>query len=210
MSSAAPISVLLTAFEPYDRWSTNASWEALVALTRELPTSPRVVTRRYPVDFAKTRSKLADDLAANYDYAIHLGQAPGSASIHLEAVALNVAGEIAQSPDDFSAIVPGGPVAYRTALPLAAWAAKIRAAGIPAQVSYHAGTYLCNAILYLAQHFAVERGLKTQAAFVHLPLSPEQVLAERHDVASLPTAHAAEALRLIFGELNQPAATYLA
>lgn len=196
--------VLITAFEPYDRWSTNASWDALVALTRELPTAPKVVTRRYPVDFAKTKAKLADDLAANYDYTLHLGQAPGSSRIHLEAVAINVAGESQQSPDAFDTLVPGGPAAYRTQLPLANWASKIRAAGIPVQVSYHAGTYLCNAIFYLAQHLAVEKQLKTQSAFIHLPLSPSQVLAERHDVPSLPTNLCAESLQLILAQLTQP------
>lgn len=196
--------VLVTAFEPYDRWSTNASWDALIAFTRDLPTSPRVVTRRYPVDFEKTRAKLADDLAADYDFALHLGQAPGSSRIHLESVAMNIAGETTQSPDDFQTLVPGGPAAYRTSLPLGHWAAKIRAAGIPVQVSYHAGTYLCNAIYYLAQHMAAEKKLKTQSAFIHLPLSPAQVLHERHDVPSLPTASCAEALQLILGEL-QPA-----
>ena len=40
--------VLITAFEPYDRWGTNASWDALVALTSQLPEQPRIVTRRYP------------------------------------------------------------------------------------------------------------------------------------------------------------------
>ena len=29
--------VLVTAFEPYDRWKTNASWLALVHLTQDLP-----------------------------------------------------------------------------------------------------------------------------------------------------------------------------
>lgn len=195
--------VLVTAFEPYDRWSTNASWDALIAFTRDLPAAPRVVTRRYPVDFEKTRAKLAEDLAANYDFTLHLGQAPGSSRIHLESLAVNIAGETTQSPDDFQTLVPGGPAAYRTSLPLGQWAAKIRAAGIPIQVSYYAGTYLCNAIYYLAQHLAAEKQLKTQSAFIHLPLSPSQVLNERHDVASLSTASCAEALQLILGELQQ-------
>ena len=53
--------VLITAFEPYDRWSTNSSWEALVTLTKELPESPKVVTRRYPVDFAAAQGHLAEE-----------------------------------------------------------------------------------------------------------------------------------------------------
>jgi len=33
--------VLITAFEPFDRWSENSSWLALVELTRSLPESPK-------------------------------------------------------------------------------------------------------------------------------------------------------------------------
>ena len=83
--------VLLTAFEPYDRWPENASWLALVELTRDLPAEPHVVTRRYPVDFDAARARLFDDLAANYDFALHLGQSPGSSRVHLEAIGVNVA-----------------------------------------------------------------------------------------------------------------------
>jgi pyroglutamyl-peptidase len=198
-------SVLITAFEPYDRWPVNASWEALVALTRELPEQPKIVTRRYPVDFGLTRQKLADDLAGDFDFALHLGQAPGSARIHLEAVAINVAGHSQQSPDEFQPLVPDGPAAYRTKLPLADWAGQLRAAGIPVQVSYHAGTYLCNAIYYLTQHMAAERGLKTQAAFIHIPMTPAQVLADRSDVPSLPTAMCVEGIKLILAAIDQAA-----
>jgi pyroglutamyl-peptidase len=196
-------SVLITAFEPYDRWPINASWEALVALTRELPERPRVVTRRYPVDFEMTRLKLQDDLAADFDYAIHLGQAPGSARIHLEALAINVAGHSSQLPDDFQPLAAGGPAAYRTNLPVTAWAGKLRTAGIPVQVSHHAGTYLCNAIFYLSQHLAAEQKLKTQSVFIHLPLTPEQVLSERNDVPCLPTSMGVLGVQVILEELNQ-------
>ena len=85
--------VLLTAFEPYDQWATNASWLALVELARDLPERPRIVTRRYPVDFALLRERLAADLQGNYDYALHLGQAPGTSRLRLEAVGLNFGAE---------------------------------------------------------------------------------------------------------------------
>ena len=56
--------VLVTAFEPYDVWSENASWLALVELTRDLPVRPEVTTRLYPVDYAEMRKRLERDLAA--------------------------------------------------------------------------------------------------------------------------------------------------
>lgn len=193
--------LLLTAFEPYDRWSENASWLALVELTRDLPPGTKVVTRRYPVDFSQARSRLAEDLAADYDFALHLGQAPGLARIHLEAIGVNVAGHSSLLPDDYQPLAPDGPAAYQSSLPLAAWAAEIRQLGIPCQVSYHAGTYLCNAVLYLTHHLTCQERRKTRAAFVHLPLAPSQVLTERQELATMPSLLAAEAVRYIVRQL---------
>jgi pyroglutamyl-peptidase len=190
-------SLLITAFEPYDRWPENASWLALVELTRDLPPGHKVVTRRYPVDFGLVQSRLAEDLAADYDYALHLGQAPGIGRVHLEAIGVNVGGHSSQMPDQFQQLVPGGPAAYQTSLPLAEWAALIRADGIPCQVSHHAGTYLCNAVLYLSQHIARQQQLKTQATFIHLPLASTQVLGERQDLPSLTSSQCAAAIRII-------------
>lgn len=190
-------SLLITAFEPYDRWQENASWLALVELTRGLPPGHKVVTRRYPVDFGLVQSRLAEDLSADYDYALHLGQAPGIGRVHLEAIGVNVGGHSSQMSDQFQQLVRGGPAAYQTSLPLAEWAALVRAAGIPCQVSHHAGTYLCNAVLYLSQHIAREQKLRTQATFIHLPLAPSQVLGERQDWPSLPSTTCAAAVRTI-------------
>jgi pyroglutamyl-peptidase len=203
--------VLITAFEPYDRWPENSSWLALVELTRDLPSDVKVVTRRYPVDFEAARARLADDLAADYDFALHLGQAPGISRVHLEMIGINIGGHSSQTPDQHQPLVPGGPPAYQSALPLAEWAARIREFGIPCQVSYHAGTYLCNALLYLTHHIAQQRRLKTRAAFIHVPLAPQQVLTERQDWPSLPSTQCAEAIRCILRELaNRAAAPALA
>ena len=189
--------VLLTAFEPYDRWQENASWQAIIEFTKQLPPEPKITTRRYPVDFQQVRERLESDLAENFDYAIHLGQAPGTGRIQLEAVGLNIGGTSAQLPEEFQPLASDGPVAYRSRLPLGNWAAQLREAGIPAQVSYHAGTYLCNATLYLTHYLVERRRLKTQAAFIHLPLTPEQVVHQRQDLPSLPSSIAASAMRVI-------------
>ena len=194
--------VLITAFEPYDRWAENSSWLALVELTRSLPDGPKVVTRRYPVDFEQARSRLFDDLAADFDFALHLGQAPGIGRIHLEAIGINVGGHSSLLPDQFQPLVPGGPPAYQSSLPLGEWAGQIRQLGIPCQVSHHAGTYLCNALLYLTHHIAHQQQLKTRTCFIHLPLAPPQVLADRSDMPSLPSSQCAEAVRLIIGSIG--------
>jgi pyroglutamyl-peptidase len=193
--------VLITAFEAYDDWVQNSSWLTLIELTRNLPEQPHVTTRRYPVDFAVVEQRLAADLAANYDFALHLGQSPGAGRIELEAVGINVAGNRGQLPDDYRPLVSGGPVAYRSELPLSRWASLIRQAGIPCQVSYHAGTYLCNAALYLSHFLADQQGLKTRSVFIHLPLEVSQTLSTNRNLAGLPVATMSAALRLILRDL---------
>lgn len=194
-------SVLITAFEPYDRWTSNSSWLALVRLTQNLPAEPSITTRLYPVDFAAVKERLANDLRANHDFALHLGQAPGSTRLQLEAMAVNVGGSSWQSPDQFQPLVEGGPAAYRSPLPLAEWAVQLREAMVPAQLSYHAGTYLCNATLYFSCYLAERMELKTRAAFIHLPLDPTQTAQHAADMASLPVALSADGLRMILTDL---------
>jgi pyroglutamyl-peptidase len=190
--------VLLTAFEPFDKWTTNASWLALVELTRDLPERPRVVTRRYPVDFAAMRSRLEADLRAGYDYAIHLGQSSVATRLRLEAVGLNFG---AERSEPALRLVEDGPLAYQSPLPLDAWSARLNAAGIPATVSYHAGTYLCNAALYLSCYFSEQMGLPTKSTFIHVPVDISQTVDVEKDFPSLPSGIVAIALRLILAEL---------
>lgn len=193
--------VLLTAFGPYDQWRENASWSALVALTRELPANLQITTRRYPVDFAAVQRLLAQDLEAEPDVALHLGQAPGSAAIHLEAFGLNIGGLSTQFPEEYQPLVPDGPPAYRSRLPLDRWALLLRREGIPATVSYHAGTYLCNATLYLSHYWTERRGLRTQSGFIHLPLETQQVLKQERMLPSLAAEETARAVRLLLEDI---------
>jgi len=193
--------VLITAFEPYERWPENSSWLTLIELTKDLPDTPAITTRLYPVDFGAVRERLTEDLEVNYDFALHLGQAPGNASIQLEAVAINVGGNSKQLPEEYEPLVPDGPVAYRSELPLADWATRLREAGIPTQVSYHAGTYLCNATLYLSQYVAEQKGLRTRSTFIHLPLEISQTLQSKPDLAAMPITTLVDATKLILSEI---------
>jgi pyroglutamyl-peptidase len=190
-------SVLLTAFEPYDRFPANASWLTLVELTRNLPTDVKLTTRLYPVDYAKAREMIQQDLLAEPDYAIHLGQAPGSRRLRLETTSLNTCLRGTGS----EVLLADGPAAYRTTLPLDRWVPTLRASGIPAEVSHHAGTFLCNALLYYSLHETKVRGLRTGSFFLHVPLDVSQVLHEATDTPCLPVEYSAAGLRLILGEL---------
>jgi pyroglutamyl-peptidase len=191
---------LLTAFEPYGPWPTNASAIALAELAAGATLPPNVSTCLLTVDYEIIKARLAEELAADYDYVLHLGQAPGSATIQLEAVGLNIALPPGNQPD--RPLCDDGPLAYRSSLPLYEWVETLRARGIPAEVSFHAGTYLCNAALYLTHYYIERMKLKTQAGFIHLPLDTSQVIGEKQNTAALPAALSAAAVRMVLETLQ--------
>ncbi len=195
---------LVTAFEPYDIWEENASWLTLVELTKDLPERPHLTTRRYPVDYSKLRECLSKDLAMGFDFVLHLGQAPGSCGIRLETVGLNQASHTTTSnSNECVRLIDDGPMAYQSRMPATALRDELRAAGIPAEVSTHAGTYLCNAALYLAHHAIASDSLTTKAIFVHLPLDVSQAAKHEKEIASLPASVSAEAVRIILSRLAE-------
>lgn len=187
-------SVLITAFEPYEQWDENSSWLALVELTRWFDSDQRVTTRRYPVGLAAVHQRLSEDLKAGYDVVLHLGQAPGACEIRLESVGLNVR-------TDGCPLIEGAPAAYRSTLPLQQWQQQLCDAGIPARVSHHAGTLLCNATLFLTQHLAAQRGVPVAAAFIHIPLTPAQAARSGQSLPSMSTPMAAAALSIILQQV---------
>jgi pyroglutamyl-peptidase len=197
--------LFITAFEPYDDWKENSSWLALVEFTKTMSPAADITTRLYPVDFGEVKRRLERDLRDEYDIAIHLGQSPGASCVELEAIGLNVGGRSDQLAEQYEPLVEDGPVAYRSTLPLSEWSQFLRTEGIPANVSYHAGAYLCNAMLYLTHYFAEKSALKTQAAFVHLPLDYSQTADHNKRLPAMPAAMSARALQLIINELAKRA-----
>lgn len=191
--------ILLTAFKPFDGWETNASWLALQALMRELPAEAQVTTRLYPVDYDELRPRLAMDLATPYDVVLHLGQAAGASSLHLEQFALNARRQRLQTSDLVLPLESEGPAAYRSNLPLAAWTRGLRETGVPAELSLHAGDYLCNAAMYWSHYLIEAAGRQPNVAFVHVPIDISQAIHCERETPSLPTEITATALRLLVG-----------
>ena len=52
----------------------------------------------------------------------------------------------------------------------------MRAHGIPAHISYTAGTYVCNCIMYNALYLAAKKYLGVRAGFIHVPFENGQVV----------------------------------
>jgi len=204
------VRILLTAFDKYDCWTTNASWLALIEFTRNLPTVAEVTTRLYPVELNEMKEKLVNDLKANYDFVFHIGQAPKSSCIQLEEIAINVvsSGKTIEHSDAVGQVCSGGPDAYRCELVVQAYAQALRKAGIPAQVSFHAGTFLCNAMLYWSCRLADVLELSTKSMFIHVPLATSQVLELDEPLPFMASSMVGEALTLLVKlavhEVSQP------
>ena len=69
--------------------------------------------------------------------------------------------------------------------------------GIPAHLSYTAGTYLCNYTLYTTLHALALQGRAIPAAFIHLPLLPAMVAARGLEEPSMDLSVMVRALETV-------------
>jgi len=190
--------ILLTGFAPFAGEVVNPSWQAVRALDGERIESHRIVTLELPTEFQASLRVLRKALRETQPLvAIAVGLAGGRKGISLERVAINV--DDARIPDNVGAqpidqpIVRGGPAAYFSTLPIKTTLAALQKAGIDAQVSQTAGTYVCNHVFYALMHAA--RRSKMRAGFVHVPFLPEQ--AQRHATHGMPLNQIVEGLRIV-------------
>ncbi|MFG2136370.1 pyroglutamyl-peptidase I [Streptomyces sp. NPDC048650] len=192
--------VLLTGFEPFDGESTNPSWEAARAVADGPPGGLDVRAVQLPCVYGASLTALHAAIADfRPEIVVCVGQAGGRPDITVERVALNL--DDARIPDVAGAepidepIVPGGPAAYFSTLPIKACVAAVRAAGVPASVSNTAGTFVCNHVFYGLAHLIATELPGVRGGFVHVPYAPEQVV-DRPE-PSLSVASTARALREI-------------
>ena len=195
---AKPPTVLLTGFDPFNGASVNPSWLAVQALHGRQVRGRRLVAAQLPTDCAAALPRL-DALLLRYqpELVVCVGQAGGRAALSLERVAINVVD--APVPDNAGAqpvdvpVVPGGPAAYFSTLPIKAACAGLRQAGLPAEVSQTAGTFVCNQVFYGLMHSLVTwpQLAHTRGGFVHVPWLPEQ------GSPAMPQADVTRGLKLI-------------
>jgi len=185
-SPRPPLRVLLTGFEPFgnDRLQPdplNPSWLAVRALHGRQIHGHQVVAAELPCLFDASITELRRLLNLHRPaLVICVGQAGGRSAVSLERVAINV--NDARIPDNADAqpidspVVDKGPAAYFSTLPIKAMLRALQQAGIPAEVSQTAGTFVCNHVFYGLMHaLATQRGFKkTRGGFIHVPWLAEQ------------------------------------
>lgn len=168
--------LLITGFEPFGGENINPSWDAVRALPDEV--GEYVLTKlSIPVVYGEAAERVieaADELLP--DAIISVGQAGGRATITPELIAINL--RYAKTPDNKGnepkdeAIINGGEAAHFSTIPARKIAEAIDLIGIPSQVSYSAGTYVCNDVLYTLLDKYKDKSVKV--GFIHVPYSTEQ------------------------------------
>jgi pyroglutamyl-peptidase len=172
--------VLLTSFEPFGGHGLNSSLEVGRRLARRPLPGVELHWLTLPVvagACVRTAWEQVDRL--DPEVVLALGQAAGAAVLRVEDRAVNV--DHFTIPDNagnqprYRWIVPGAPPAYRASVPHDDILEDLRRAGVPAEHSFHAGTYVCNHLFYGLLHHAAVAGRAHQTGFLHLPLLPQQV-----------------------------------
>ena len=200
MSAQKLQTVLLTGFEPFDGAASNSSWEAVCRVAKAFTAETthyrdgiRLVTARVPVTFDASLAELIKQHSP--DIVIATGLANGRAVVTPERVAINLAD--ARIPDNSGAqprdepVVAGGDAAYFSSLPVKAMVLRMRSAGIAADLSQSAGSFVCNALMYRLMRTVA--GTKIRAGFIHVPCSPELAAGTPHPSLSVEViAHALE------------------
>ena len=187
--------LLITGFDPFGGETVNPAWEAV----KRLPDTIGGWTLHkleIPTVFADASHAVLDEARRlQPDAVICVGQAGGRAAVTPEMVGINLRyGRIADNagcaPQD-EPVVPGAPAAYFATLPVRAMAEAVSAVGIPAAVSYSAGAFVCNDVLYSVLHHF--RGTGVRSGFIHVPFLPEQA---KPGVPSMPLDDIVRALEI--------------
>jgi pyroglutamyl-peptidase len=193
--------LLLTGFEPFLGFEINPTEAVVKNLDGKQIGKFTIIGKILPVDFKKGPEQLLKHMEEiNPDAVISLGLAAGRTHITPERIAINCQdGE----PDNNGVqltdhpIDPNGPDGYFSKLPIRKIVNQLNEAGLPAEISNTAGTYLCNNVMYSMIHDLVKREKDIPAGFIHIPASHELVVKGKKRMASWSTADLTKAIEIV-------------
>lgn len=187
--------LLITGFEPFGGETINPAWEAVKRLP-DVIGNYELTKLQIPTVFREAARQVLCKAEEICPHAVlSIGQAGGRKAVTPEVVAINL--REASIPDNADnqpqaeSIVMDGPAAYFATVPVRDMVAAIREKDLPGALSYSAGAYVCNDVMYSVLHrFA---GTETLCGFIHVPYLPEQVQ-DKENVPSLSLEKITEAL----------------
>ena len=167
---------LVTGFSPFGGDAINPSYEAvrrlparigaLDVVTAELPTSFRRALPRLRVLMTRERP----------DIVLCVGLAADREAISIERIAVNLCEARLADNDGVrpvnKPVVAGAPAAYFSGLPVTHIVEALTRAGLRAELSMSAGTFVCNQVFYGLMHTIAKNKHVIRAGFVHVPALP--------------------------------------
>lgn len=182
--------VLLTGFDPFGGESVNPAFEAIKLLPDTIA-GAEIVKVEIPTEFTRSISCVEAAIKEhNPDVVIDVGQAGGRACVTVEKVGINLADaripdNAGEQPSD-EPLQADGPTAYFATIPVKAMVQNVREHGLPCHVSFTAGTYVCNCVMYNVLHLCATKYPNIRAGFIHVPFACEQVVGKASTMASMP------------------------
>ncbi|MEI8095682.1 MAG: pyroglutamyl-peptidase I [Spirochaetales bacterium] len=165
--------LLVTGFEPFGGSSVNASWEAVRQLPYRLAGAEILtleLSTAFEACFAEVEAAIEREKP---DVVLCVGEAGGRTGLTPERVALNwddarIADNHGYQPTD-KPIIADAPTAYLSQMPVKDLVSAIVAAGVPASVSYSAGTFVCNHLMFRLEHHRSTSVPQLLTGFLHVP-----------------------------------------
>jgi len=172
--------VLITGFDPFGGADINPAYEAVKMLPDRIQKA-EIIKLEIPTVFEKDGEVLAKAISEHRpEVVICVGQAGGRSDISVEKVAINLME--ARIPDNDGRqpldqkVYEDGENAYFATVPVKAMVGRIKENGIPSSVSYTAGTFVCNDIMYRLLYLAERQYEGIRGGFIHVPYLPEQAV----------------------------------
>ena len=180
--------ILVTGFDPFGGESVNPAYEA-VKLLPDTIGGAQIFKLEIPTVFSLSGPAVEEGIKKyEPDVVLCVGQAGGRASISVEKVAINFVD--ARIPDNNGE----QPAAYFSTLPVKAMVQHVKDAGLPCYLSFTAGTYVCNSIMYNVLYMCDKRYPGIRAGFIHVPYACGQVVDKANTTPSMPLETIAKSL----------------
>lgn len=174
------MTILITGFDPFGGETINPAYEAVKLLPDKIA-GANIIKLEIPTVFSKSTIAIEEGIKKyNPDVVISVGQAGGRSSVTIEKVAINLAE--ARIPDNAgeqpmdTPLREDGETAYFTTLPIKAMVQNVREKGFPCHISYTAGTYVCNSVMYQTLYLTKKYYPHIKAGFIHVPYEAGQVV----------------------------------
>ena len=192
--------ILVTGFDPFDKDIINPAYEAIKRLPDEIREA-KIIKLEIPTSFERSRIAIEEAIEKySPNVILSIGQAGGRNEITIEKVAINLLEARIKDNDGYQPldkpIKEDGQTAYFTNLPIKGMVSHIKENNIPANISYTAGTFVCNSVMYNILYLIDKKFPNIKGGFIHVPFLPEQAVLKNPIPSSMSLDMISKAIEL--------------